>query len=64
MVAATPPPPIAIPSVPGLPVLPTELALPHDLVCAGTAWSASADGTRHEVTPVRAGWDDGRAEDG
>jgi hypothetical protein len=64
MVAATPPPPIALPTVPGLPVLPTELTLPHDLVCAGTAWSANSDGTQHEPGPARAGWEDGRHEDG
>jgi hypothetical protein len=45
-------------------VLPTELALPHDLVCAGTAWSAGADGSHRGVSPDRVGWTDGRRQDG
>jgi hypothetical protein len=68
VVAATPPPPLALPAVPGLPDFPTELTLPHDLVCAGTAWSANADGAHHDTDPSissdRARWDDGRHEDG
>lgn len=43
VLAATPPPPLALPTVPGLPVtLPSEISLPTDLVCEGTAWSATA----------------------
>jgi collagen type IV alpha len=36
------PSPLPVPSVPGLPVpLPQAVSLPHDFICAGTAWSAS-----------------------
>jgi hypothetical protein len=32
---------VSLPTVPGLPVqLPSEISLPHDLICEGTAWSA------------------------
>jgi len=39
-------PPIPVPvvpladAVPGLPLLPSALPVPHDFVCEGTAWSA------------------------
>lgn len=41
------PPPLNIPSIPGLPVpLPNEIPMPSDLLCIGTDWSASqADST-------------------
>jgi len=33
---------LPVPSVPGIPVpLPQAVSLPHDFICAGTAWSAS-----------------------
>jgi hypothetical protein len=33
---------LPVPSVPGLPIpLPQAVSLPHDLICEGTAWSAS-----------------------
>ncbi|WP_347133446.1 hypothetical protein [Mycobacterium sp. DL] len=36
------PPPLNIPSIPGLPVpLPNEIPVPSDLLCIGTDWSAS-----------------------
>jgi hypothetical protein len=36
------PPPLSIPSIPGLPVpLPNEIPVPTDLLCLGTDWSAS-----------------------
>ncbi len=49
ILAATPPPPLALPSVPGFPTLPTELTIPRDFVCEGTAWSAhgGTDGDPH-----------------
>ncbi|MCV7073159.1 hypothetical protein H7H73_25355 [Mycobacterium rufum] len=39
---AVPVPVVPLPeSVPGLPLLPATLPVPQDLVCEGTAWSAT-----------------------
>jgi hypothetical protein len=44
--AAAPVPPVVVPvapiadAVPGFPLLPSSLPVPHDFVCEGTAWSA------------------------
>jgi hypothetical protein len=41
-----PVPPVVVPvaplaeAVPGFPLLPSSLPVPHDFVCEGTAWSA------------------------
>jgi len=58
--AAIPPvPPVVVPvapladAVPGFPLLPTSLPVPHDFVCEGTAWSAKRNpgvgGTPHSA---------------
>ena len=52
---------VSLPTVPGLPVqLPSELSMPHDLICEGTAWSASKPDTASETAPpvrrTRGGW--------
>jgi hypothetical protein len=45
---------LPVPSVPGLPVpLPQTVSLPHDLICEGTAWSASKSNA-HPPTVGRA----------
>jgi hypothetical protein len=45
---------LPLPSVPGLPVpLPQAVSLPHDLICAGTAWSALKSGAGG-AAPVKA----------
>jgi hypothetical protein len=44
--AIPPVPPVVVPvaplaeAVPGFPLLPSSLPVPHDFVCEGTAWSA------------------------
>jgi len=42
--ALAPPPPVQtlVDAMPGGPLLPNEIPVPHDLVCEGTAWSAKA----------------------
>jgi hypothetical protein len=60
-----PAPPLAVPvaplaeAVPGFPLLPSSLPVPHDFVCEGTAWSAKS--TPHSaahagLTPTRREW--------
>jgi hypothetical protein len=50
-----PTPQLILPTVPGLPVpLPGELSLPHDLVCEGTAWSASISSPGSQAPPAPA----------
>jgi hypothetical protein len=45
-----PPVPVAplAEAVPGFPLLPSSLPVPHDFVCEGTAWSAKRN---PDVTP-------------
>ena len=47
---------LPVPSVPGRPVpLPQAVSLPHDFICAGTAWSASkSTPNAHVAAPVTA----------
>ncbi|CDQ44513.1 hypothetical protein BN1047_02393 [Mycolicibacterium neoaurum] len=61
VLAATPPPPLALPDMPGLPVqLPASIPFPSDLLCEGTAWSATTESTQDVIpsTPdaVRTDW--------
>jgi hypothetical protein len=45
---------VGVPTIPGLPIpLPTTVALPQDLVCEGTGWSATApDGGAPALGPA------------
>lgn len=51
---------VSLPTVPGLPLqLPSELSMPHDLICEGTAWSASKPGAKTRPlgsTPANRRW--------
>jgi hypothetical protein len=52
-------PPVVVPvaplaeAVPGFPLLPSSMPLPHDFVCEGTAWSAKRNADAG-VTPQSA----------
>jgi hypothetical protein len=51
-------PPVTVPvdpiaeAVPGLPLLPSSLPVPHDFVCEGTAWSAERKAGGNASTPA------------
>jgi hypothetical protein len=56
--ALAPPLPVQafVDAIPGGPLLPNQIPLPHDLVCEGTAWSAkaptdAASTTEHDARP-------------
>jgi hypothetical protein len=52
--ALAPPLPVQsiVDAIPGGPLLPTQIPVPHDLVCEGTAWSAKAPTAAADHQPV------------
>lgn len=54
-VALAPPLPVQsiVDAIPGGPLLPNQIPVPHDLVCEGTAWSAKLPGAAHAHPPGR-----------